>query len=517
MRKFDRLSVIGCILMVVSPFLPFWAGVSLLNGVFDMWVVVPMKGLYGLIQMGPQTTVDVGWTTWVDVIVLSLGVILMFVAGLVGLFRNTVGGIFGVVSGLMTLLGFIGFPQITYYWVWTLMGPAFFILCIGAMLCLVTPSISQIRAALTHGKRFFIIPIIVALLIFTLIVSMNFQTAAIDKDINNYDENLRYFQPDSSDADARQAFLLSLDVFIQNRYQELPKFVEYSVYMGRNFASWSLVRLLRMQVQRIIMEIRETTVESGIVVWRVYNEGFIVKTHNLTLGFDVACTSWLCPEIAEFADLVDLLFVSHLHNDHADSEVLSRAAARGVKIIVPGPELERVAMYLTNLPLNASQYVPVYEGEPINVSGVQVRAFPGPHSILNYAYLVELPDGLRLLHMGDTEHFGNLTWVDDLANEKQIDIAFIHTAALTNVPREAIRIPILAKRHEKLPLGRPFSETPLKPKIIVPMHENELGHRFAWISTWNLHLTYQQLDELNSSTTQVVVLAWGQRISLDSG
>jgi L-ascorbate metabolism protein UlaG (beta-lactamase superfamily) len=200
-----------------------------------------------------------------------------------------------------------------------------------------------------------------------------------------------------------------------------------------------------------------------------------------------------------------------------------------VKIIVPGPELERVAMYLTKLPLNASQHVPVYEGEPINVSGVQVRAFPGPHSILNYAYLVELPDGLRLLHMGDTEHFSvltwnadntrienssDLTWVDDLANEEQIDIVFIHISALTNIPQEAIKIPVVVNRNNKIPLGRPFSETALKPKIIVPMHENEVGHGLAWFSSFNLHLAYQQSSELNSANTQVVVLAWGQKMAI---
>ena len=522
MRKFDRLSVIGCILMVVSPFLPFWAGVSLLNGVYDMWVSVPMKGLYGLTQMGPQTTVDVGWTTWVDVIVLSLGVILIFVAGIVGLFRNTVGGIFGVVSGLMTLLGFIGFPQITYFWVWALIGPAFFLLFAGATLCLVSSRRQKIREILTPSKRVLILPIVVILFVSLLIASAHFQAIAMENSINYFDENLNSFMPNGSEVESRRNFLLGLDLYIQARYKELPKFVEYSdtvghgLEWGRNFQSWSLVRLGEARIRQVLREINETTVNSGAVIWRVYNDGFIVKTHNLTLGFDIAC-SFMFPEIVKIADYVDVLFVSHHDGDHADSEVLKRAAARGVRIIVPKPDLETQAWYITQLQPYISQLVPISVGQTANLSGVQVRAFQGHCSSINYAYLVEIPEGLRLLHAGDTEHFENLTWVDDLANEKQIDIAFIHTAALTNVPREAIRIPILAERHEKLPLGRPFSETPLKPKIIVPMHENELGHGFAWISTWNLHLTYQQLDELNSSTTQVVVLAWGQRISLNSG
>jgi len=520
MRKFDRLLVIGCILMIVSPFLPFWAGVSLLNGVYDMWVSVPIKGPYGLNQMSAQTTVDVGWTTWVDVIMLSLGVILIFAAGIVGLFRNAVGGILGVIGGLMTLLGFIGFPQIIYFWVWALIGPAFFLLLVGATLCLVSSRCQKIREILTPGKKILILPIVVILLVSLLIASAHIQAIAMENSISYFDENLNSFLPNASDAESRRNFLLSLDSFIQARYQELPRFVEYSETVGhglgwgRNFQSWSLIRLIRTRIQQVLREINETTVNSGAIVWRVYNAGFIVKTHNLTLGFDIACT-WLCPELAEIADYVDILFVSHLHGDHADSEVLKRAVARGVKIVVPEPDLENVALYLTDLPANASQHVPISSGESINVSGAQVRAFLCPHSIINYAYFVELPEGVRLLHTGDTEHFEDVTWVDDLANEKQIDIAFIHTVALTNVSREAIRIPILAKRHEKLPLGRPFSETPLKPKILVPMHENELGHGFAWFSTWNLNLAYQQLDELNSSVTQVIVLAWGQRMSLE--
>lgn len=506
--------------MLVSPFLPFWAGVSILNGVYDMWVGVPMQGPYGLTQVGPQTTVDVGWTTWIDVMLLNLGVILMFAAGVIGLFRNTAGGILGAISSLMTLLGFIGFPQIMYFWIWALIGPAFFILVAGATLCLVSSRRQRIREILTPSKKVLIFPIVLILLVSLLIASAHIQAVSMENSIRYFDENLNSFLPNTSDAGSRRNFLLSLDLFVQARYQELPKFVGYSATVGhgldwgRDFQSWSLIRLMRARVQQVLREINETTVNSGAIVWRVYNAGFIVKSHNLTLGFDIAC-SFMFPEIAEIADYVDILFVSHLHGDHADFEVLRRAALRGVKIVAPAPELERVAMYLTQLPLNASQHVPVYEGESINVSGVQVRAFLGPHGITNYAYLVELPEGARLLHAGDTEHFEDVTWVDDLAGEEQTDIAFIHTAALTNVPREAITIPILAKRHEKLPLGRPFSETSLKPKTIVPMHENELGHGFAWISTLNLNLAYQQLDELNSSTTQVVVLAWGQRMSLE--
>jgi len=226
---------------------------------------------------------------------------------------------------------------------------------------------------------------------------------------------------------------------------------------------------------------------------------------------------------------VDLLFVSHSHGDHADVEVLERAAQRGVKIVVPEPDVENNAWYITQLPQNA-QVVPLLVEQPYNISGVRVRAFLGPHSDVNYAYLVELPDGLRLLHMGDTEYFSvltwnpdntqivnstNLTWVDNLADEKQIDIAFIHVSALTNIPQEAIKIPIIVHQNTKVPLGRPFSETALKPKIIVPMHENEVGHGLAWFSSFNLRLAYQQSNELNSEKTQVVVVTWGQKMVLE--
>jgi len=506
--------------MIISPFLPFWAGASLLGGVYDMWVGAPMLNYYGLPQFGPHVTVDMGWTTWIDVIMLTLGVGLTFAAGAIGIFKSTIGGVLGIVGGMMTLLSFIGFPQIMFFWVWMLMGPAFFLLCAGATLCLISPRLFQIRLALMRGKRMFILPIVAVLLISLLVVSAHVQAVATENEINYFDENLSSFLPGTSNPEVRRAFLMSFDAFIQRSYQELPRFVEYSystnvghgLGWGNNFPEWGLIRLVRARVQRVLREINETTVDSGAIVWRVYNDGFIVKTHNLTLGFDIACT-WLVPEIAEIANHVDILFVSHLHGDHADSEVLKRAALREVKIVVPEPDLETAARYLTELPPNASQHVPVSVGQPTNVSGVQVRAFLGPHSVTNYAYLVELPNGLRLIHTGDTEHFGDVTWVDDLAGERQIDIAFINTGVLTYIPREAINIPILARRHENFPLGRPFSETALKPKTIVPMHENEFAHGFAWISTTNLRLAYQQMDELNNSTTQVVVLAWGQKMS----
>ncbi|MFQ6064577.1 MAG: MBL fold metallo-hydrolase [Candidatus Bathyarchaeia archaeon] len=518
MRKLDRFTLIGGILMVVSPFLPFWAGASVIGGVYDMWVGAPSVNYYGLSDFGPNVTVDMGWTTWIDVIMLTLGVALIFAAGITGIFKSTIGGFFGAVSCVMILFSFIGFPQITYFWVWALMGPAFFLMCIGVVICLLSLRRSRIRFLLTQGKRVFILPVVVILLASLLIVSVHVQTVVMENEINYFDDNLNNFLLGKSNIEDRRTFLLSLDNFIQERYRELPRFVEYSSAVGHglgwgNFQGWSLVRLIRARVQSMLREINETTVDSGAIVWRIYNEGFIVKTRNLTLGFDIACT-WLCPEIAGIADHADLLFMSHRHGDHADIEGLKRASLRGVKTVIPEPDLEEPAWYVTQLQQNASQLVPASVEQPINVSGVQVRAFLTPHGITNYAYLVELPDGLRILHTGDTEHFSDLTWIDDLANEQQIDIAFLKAGSLTDIPREAIKIPILARRHEKLPLGRPFSETALKPKIIVPMHENELGHGFAWISTSNLHLAYQQLDELNSSTTQIVVLAWGQSIFL---
>ena len=230
--KFDRLSLIGSILMIVSPFLPFWAGTSLVGGLYDMWVVAPSINYYGLAEFGPHVTVDMGWTTWPDVIMLSVGTALIFIASALGIFKSTIAGFLGIVGATMTLLSFIGFPSITYSWVWLLMGPAFFLLWAGSTLCLIALRRSQLRLALMNGKRALISTTAIISLISVFVVSLHIQAVASANDINYFDENLNVFSPSSSDGETRRAFLISLDKFIQRSYRQLPRFVEYSSTVG---------------------------------------------------------------------------------------------------------------------------------------------------------------------------------------------------------------------------------------------------------------------------------------------
>ncbi|MCQ2379034.1 MAG: MBL fold metallo-hydrolase [Victivallaceae bacterium] len=72
---------------------------------------------------------------------------------------------------------------------------------------------------------------------------------------------------------------------------------------------------------RVLAELPSTQVETGAVVWHLYNMGYVVKTPQTCFGIDIHHR-----RAAELAPLLDFLLVTHNHSDHYTLSLLKKMA-----------------------------------------------------------------------------------------------------------------------------------------------------------------------------------------------
>lgn len=161
-------------------------------------------------------------------------------------------------------------------------------------------------------------------------------------------------------------------------------------------------------------EIETTRVTQGVRVWHIYNHGYIFKTPKICFGVDVVTTrhiwnlAWNIPEEIPYrlAGVMDLMYVTHRHSDHADMELISRMIALNKPVIVQ--DLVR-----TQFPDGA---LGIESDTRKNIRGLIVFARPGIHVYDNgrnvpcVTYEITTDTGVRIYHTGDHDYAESLTW-----------------------------------------------------------------------------------------------------------
>ena len=160
-----------------------------------------------------------------------------------------------------------------------------------------------------------------------------------------------------------------------------------------------------------LQEIKNTIVNEGAMIWKLYNMGFVIRTKTVTMGFDL--TNGYTSRSEGFAlndevmraivDQCDVLFISHHHRDHAQPEVARMLLDRGKPVIAPPQVWEDQPLYdeITHLEREAHkiQYLPVQSGK----YNLEVVVYPGHQGTQtqNNVTLVITPEGLSFCHTGD--------------------------------------------------------------------------------------------------------------------
>ncbi len=265
-------------------------------------------------------------------------------------------------------------------------------------------------------------------------------------------------------------------------------------------------RFFHARIASATEAIETTRVQEGAIIWKLYNMGFIVRSPTVTVAFDlVRGDSARCPEFAIPTALMerlvkqcDALFISHRHGDHAEEAVARMFIAQGKPVVAPPQVWAEKEIFKTITHLNrqahVEQMLPVQQG----ARQLKVVVFPGHQmeKTENNVSLVITPEGLSFAHLGDQINEGafmvDYAWIDQVAKHHHVDVLL--PPSWTN---EILRI-----------------ANGFHPELILPGHENELGHPIDdrvpfWGDSEFLQLTY---PELKRSAYTVVVMTWGESI-----
>jgi L-ascorbate metabolism protein UlaG (beta-lactamase superfamily) len=242
----------------------------------------------------------------------------------------------------------------------------------------------------------------------------------------------------------------------------------------------------------VLEEIENTKVSTGVKIWKLYNMGVVIRTKTVTVAFDItrghsssSDSFALSKEVIDrLATHCDALFISHFHRDHADEEVAGMFLDKGKPVVTPpdtweGKEiyddvthLERKAHEIQKLRLNNKQL------------DLEVVVYPGHQgaNILNNVVLVLTPEEYSVCHTGDQSLEEDFSWIDKVAEHHEVDV-LIPNCWTTNPLR---------------------TSKGYAPRLIVPAHENELGHT----------IDHREAYALNYSRWDVpynkIIMTWGE-------
>jgi len=315
---------------------------------------------------------------------------------------------------------------------------------------------------------------------------MNRQQAALLKEIFDVvDAN----PPTYPAARIRQTALYLFDAVMHDKYVAFRKPIQ---------------EFFHMRIKKALTEIKNTQIDEGAKIWKLYNMGFVVKTKSVTIAFDlVRAVSADCKEfelsndiIKEFAKQCDVLFVSHWHDDHQDKIVAQIFLDAGKPVVAPEQvwkndpiftkitHLKREAHKVQKLKIKNGKLklkVVIYPGHQMSKTDVNVP-------------LILTPEGINIAHLGDQINEGDFMidydWIDNVANNFHVDIMMP-----TNWTNELSRI------------AKGFN-----PELTVIGHENELGHKIDdrdpfWGDTEH---SEPSLVEFLESDYPHLLMVWGE-------
>ena len=171
-------------------------------------------------------------------------------------------------------------------------------------------------------------------------------------------------------------------------------------------------------------------------LWYLGQEGFVISSKGSCLAVDPYLSDYVdrnccqyvqwrrnypAPVKPEDLDMLDAVLCTHSHFDHADPWTLPILAKVNpqAKIIVPAPELEKIAAY----GIDRDRLVPAVAGIPLQIGSFQVVPIPAAHEVLhqdengNYFELSYVIDNgtTRIFHGGDMCLYDELlNWLENI-------------------------------------------------------------------------------------------------------
>ena len=281
--------------------------------------------------------------------------------------------------------------------------------------------------------------------------------------------------------DERKLALYSLDTLLHDiRLDGTPAFLDY----------------MKIVADRALRTLEAPAPATGLVVQRLYNHGFIIRTPTVTIGIDLDGGTTKkrfidSARLQAIAKRCDILFITHEHEDHADIEVARYFIQQGKPVIAPKipdtwPDAPDVTTRLTLL--RAAD--PLDKSILLHSTGAKlsVRIYPGHQGKAeNNLYLITTPEGKTIMHTGDQNNADDLKWIARIGDDRPVDILLMQCWCRT--PAKFIE--------------------GIRPALIITGHENEMNHTIDHREPY--WLTYRRFESI---PTPAVIMAWGERLDL---
>lgn len=253
--------------------------------------------------------------------------------------------------------------------------------------------------------------------------------------------------------------------------------------------------MLKENAATIVKELKASEVTDGVKVWKLYNMGFVVKSADVTVGFDLVRAEYIYDKgfgvpydlMQDIIDECDILFISHFHGDHADSWVANKFLAAGKIVVAPEQVWSEMSWHdkVMHLKRDGSKIQKI--DLPESKHSLTVRVYPGHQgaNIENNVSFVTLPNGVCVGHTGDQYNKDDLAWIDKVAESQSVDILLLNCWAYEFVHTVDI----------------------LNPKLLIIGHENEMGHY-----PYKREPYWRSLDKTSSIKVPYTILTWGESI-----
>ena len=241
----------------------------------------------------------------------------------------------------------------------------------------------------------------------------------------------------------------------------------------RGIEGWGLMKFYNMAFDKVLREVPATTVKKGeVVVWQLYNMGYIVKTQDQCFGVDL-----YHKHAEKLASLIDFLMITHNHSDHQWKPLTAEMERQGK------------AVY-SNFMDNGHK---VTTGDEFTIGNISVKVNTVDHNatLKNFVNTYEVncyankgKKGYVMFFTGDSHNY------EQLNTSGKVDVFIPHLA---------------------VGLDMAAAVKKLNPKEVLMSHILELGHAITkW--RWSYEYGINECEKLNREGVYLPV--WGEKIVL---
>ena len=150
----------------------------------------------------------------------------------------------------------------------------------------------------------------------------------------------------------------------------------------------------------------------------------VITPGSKTILFDPWLTNPMSPRGADSVQRLDLLLVTHGHGDH-----MGEAVSLAARLRPAWPCIHEMSLWLARrLPGGSDQVTGMNKGGTLEAAGLKVSMVPAEHSAGDWnasneatlylgepaGFVVELENGFRIYHAGDTAVFGDMRLIREL-------------------------------------------------------------------------------------------------------